>query len=221
MSGDFKSRYRVDEVPWYWWPWLQIYGWSIGTLVFLYSAFVALTSRVYYEGFPLQPDKNYVFCFWHQQVFAFHCLTVRLRNWASFVHPLWYMKPTHVIVGLKGARHIVLGSSGNRGVDAANQLALLVQQGCSTFFNPDGPYGPVGHVQKGALHVAIKSATPVVGMALQSSRYIELNGWDRKQIPLPFSRFTVYYGESFLPDADDMETAARRLAQDMSFYGDL
>ena len=126
------------------------------------------------------------------------------------------MKPTHVCGILKGARHLVLGSSGNRGREAASELVAYLRQGDSTFFTPDGPYGPVGTVQKGALHISMQSNTPVVGIRMRPSRYISLNGWDRKQIPLPFSRIVVDVAEPFIPEAEKLESAAQRLAADMS-----
>jgi lysophospholipid acyltransferase (LPLAT)-like uncharacterized protein len=219
MTG-FKSRYRVDEVPWYWWLPMQAYGWAIGGLVFAYAAFVALTSRVTYTGYALDAKANYIFCFWHQQVFAYNCLSVRFPRLSFFVHPLWYMIPTHVCVRLKGARHLVLGSSGNDGLAAASELAGYIAQGDSTYFNPDGPYGPVGTVRKGALHIAMQSGAPVVGLWVQPQRYISLKGWDRKCIPLPFSRIVVAVAEPFMPDATDLDAACRRLAADMGGTGD-
>ena len=213
---DFKSRYRVDEVPWYWWLPLQIYGWLVGSLVYSYSAFVSLTSRITYQGFALDPDSNYIYCYWHRQVFTYNCLSPRYHQLSFFVHPLWYMRPTHVCGILKGARNLVLGSSGHRGREAASELVGYLRQGDNTFFTPDGPYGPVGAVQKGALHISMQSNTPVVGIRIRPSRYISLNGWDRKQIPLPFSCIVIDVAEPFVPDAEKLDSAVLRLTADMN-----
>ena len=216
IMTDFKSRYRVDSLPWYWWLPVQFYGWLVGGSIFLYTALVAATSRITYTGHPIDPSKNYVFCFWHQQGFAYFCLSVRFPQLACFIHPMWYMIPTHICARLKGARHLVLGSSGNDGREAARELATYVAQGASTYFNPDGPYGPVGTVRKGALHIAMQSGVSLVALRIEPKRYIGLNGWDRKRIPLPFNRIVVDVSQPFLPDADDLDGAARRLAAGMS-----
>ncbi len=217
---EFKSRYRVDEVPWYWWLPLQVYGWSIGALVFLYSALVSATSRISYSGYALEPDNNYIYCFWHQQVFAFNCLTPRYQRLSFFVHPLWYMKPTHVCAWLKGARHTVLGSSGNRGREAAQRLVNYLKEGDSTFFTPDGPYGPLRSVQKGALHISEQSGVPLVGINIRPTHFFSLNGWDRKQLPLPFSTIIVEVAIPFVPELENFDDAAERLAGAMDGSGD-
>ena len=101
-SGGFGARYRVDQVPWYWWLPMQLYGWLVGTPFFLYSALVAITSKINYLGHPLEPDQNYIYCFWHRHIFSFNCLSVRMRRFSFFVHPLWYMAPSHVFARLRG-----------------------------------------------------------------------------------------------------------------------
>ena len=213
---DFKSRYRVDNVPWYWWLPFQFYGWVVGIVAFLYSNLVAVTSQVTYTGYPIDPNKNYIFCFWHQKVFAYHCLVSRFDKLSFFVHPVWYMKPTHVTARLMGANNLVLGSSGNRGREAAAQLVTYLREGDSTFFTPDGPYGPAGLVQKGALHIAMQSQTPVAPIRITPSRYFSLKGWDKKQIPLPFSSIVVEVAEPFIPDDTNLDDAVKRLAVDMT-----
>ena len=213
--GDFKSRYRSDNVPWYWWLPMQLYGWSIGLPIFLYGGLVALTSRIRWSGFPLDKDSDYIFCFWHQKVFAYNCLQTRFPRLAFFVHPAWYMYPVHVSVWLKGARHLVLGSVGQDGRAAADELVGYLKQGNSTYFTPDGPYGPVGTVRKGALHISSQSGVPVVGLDIQPGACITLSGWDRKQIPLPFSTINVVVAEPFVPDVNDLDTACGRIANDM------
>ena len=218
--SDFKNRYRVDNVPWYWWLPMQMYGWLLGAPVFLYGALVALTSKITYTGYKLDPEKDYIYCFWHQQVFAYNCLQVRLPRLAFFVHPSWYMIPVHVSVWLKGARHLVLGSSGNNGRAAADELVGYLKQGSSTYFNPDGPYGPERVVKKGALHISMQSGLPLVALNIQPSRCIESSGWDRKQMPLLFSPITVHVAEPFIPDSDDLDAAADRLSANMDSTGE-
>lgn len=53
-------------------------------------------------------------------------------------------------------------------------------------------------------------------MAMRISSRIRLNGWDKKQIPLPFGRITVICGEAFVPDKGGIDQAAVRLGAAMS-----
>jgi lysophospholipid acyltransferase (LPLAT)-like uncharacterized protein len=214
MAKDFKSRYRVDEVPRRWWLLLQLYGWSAGLLVYLYYAVVFLTSRITLYGTP-EPGKNYVHCFWHQQIMTFQTLRLRYKRWSLFIHPLWYMYPLHVGGRLMGVSNLVLGSSGNQGVEAAQHLVRHIRAGDNTYFNPDGPSGPPGKVSKGALHVALQSGVPVMPMAVKSTPCIQLKGWDKKELPLPFGKTVVVYGEAFVPQIERLDQDAVALADQM------
>jgi lysophospholipid acyltransferase (LPLAT)-like uncharacterized protein len=209
--NDFKSRYRVDEVPWYWWLPMQLYAWTSGLALFLYTSFVALTSTVTYKGESINPGDNYIFCFWHRSLFIFMSHSIRFNNFAFIVHPAWYMSASHAMANMKGVKKLLLGSSGNSGKVAANQLVDQLKQGKNTFFTPDGPSGPEGHIHKGAIHVSMQSGVPLIAVSWSASRYLCLNGWDRKQIPLPFGRITVTYGKPFIP----LDTSTARLGEEM------
>ncbi len=114
-----------------------------------------------------------------------------------------------------GVNNLVLGSSGNKGVEAAQIMAQIVRAGDSTYFNPDGPYGPPGKVSKGALHVAMQSEVPIMPMAVVTSPCITLSGWDNKQIPLPFGKTVVMYGVPTMPIEEQLGDDAAELARQM------
>ena len=215
MANDFKSRYRVDEVPRRWWLLMQLYGWTAGVLVYIYYGVVFLTSRISHQGSPA-PEQNYVYCFWHQQVMTFQTLRLRYNRWSLFIHPLWYMYPLHVGGRLMGVSNLVLGSSGNQGVEAAQRMVQHIRAGDSTYFNPDGPYGPPGKVSKGALHVAMQSGVPIMPVAVKSSPCVQLKGWDEKQLPLPFCRTVVVYGDAFMPRIERLDQDAAALSEQMT-----
>ncbi len=208
----FKNRYTVKNVPWYWYLPMELYGWTLALGVYLYTGLVCLTSRVSYGGQALAPGQNYIYCFWHESVFAYMCLRHRYDDLALFVHPVWYMRPTHLMGYLKGVRRIVYGSTGNNGRASAEELAGHLRGGDSCFFTPDGPYGPLRQLKKGCLYVAAETGVPIVGMTITSSRCIRFNGWDHKVVPLPFGRLHVDYGEPFTVEQGSIEAAAQRLA---------
>ncbi len=214
--ADFKHRYTVDQVPWYWWLPMEIYGWTVGTVWYLYTCLVILTSKIRYHGHPLNLAQNYVYCFWHENIFAYMCLQYRFHRMSLFVHPVWYMRPSHIVGFLKGINNTVFGSSGNRGREAADRLTALVAGGENTFFTPDGPGGPQYQVKKGALYVALNSNTPIVGMTVSASRYFRLKAWDRKIVPLPFGCIDVSYGCPFKPTLEGIEACAQRLQEQMN-----
>jgi lysophospholipid acyltransferase (LPLAT)-like uncharacterized protein len=106
-------------------------------------------------------------------------------------HPIWYMKPIHVLLRLMGVKKIIMGSTGHSGREAADQLLDHLRQGFSTVLNPDGPHGPAFVLKKGILHVSLKSGVPVVAVRFSSSGFRELNTWDRKKLSHPFSTIEV------------------------------
>jgi lysophospholipid acyltransferase (LPLAT)-like uncharacterized protein len=61
---------------------------------------------------------------------------------------------------------------------------------------PDGPRGPRQRMKAGALLVAQLTGAPVIPVATGADRSWWVEGWDRFQIPKPFARVRVLYGEA-------------------------
>lgn len=89
----------------------------------------------------------------------------------------------------------VRGSSTRGGTAALRQLVRCVREGRSVVLTPDGPQGPRERMKPGALRVAQLSGAPVIPVATGASRSWWVEGWDRFQIPKPFSRIRMVYGE--------------------------
>ena len=60
---------------------------------------------------------------------------------------------------------------------------------------PDGPNGPPFVMKKGALHMSIQSNVPIVPLQFKTSHLWELNHWDKHMWALPFTKYTVEFGE--------------------------
>jgi lysophospholipid acyltransferase (LPLAT)-like uncharacterized protein len=185
--------YRVDTVPWPVRPFYLAASWACGLLVFLYYIVCRLTSRISIEG-PGDHDlsQHAIFCVWHESWWAYSVVFVRYPSpHATLSHPAAYMKPIHAAFRLMGLKPLLLGSSGEEGRRAADELARVVHRGSSATISPDGPYGPPRTLKKGILHVALKSGVPVVPLTVTPSRYIRWPSWDCKQFPIPFGRIRV------------------------------
>lgn len=131
-------------------------------------------------------------------------------------HPAAYMRPAHVMFRRMGVSEVVLGSSGEEGRRAANQIAHLVAEGCSTTISPDGPYGPARVLKKGVLHIAVQSGVPIVPLTIRSSRFLRLRTWDDKRFPLPFSRITVTVQEPIVVESWNLDEAGARIVRALS-----
>lgn len=192
------KHYRVDSVPWPIRPIYLAVTWVIGSVLYLYYLLCRITSQIVIEG-PGDHDlsRHAIFCIWHESWWSYFVVFHRYRSaHAMMSHPAAYMKPVHAVFRMMGAKRLLLGSSGEEGRRAANELARLVHDGFSTTISPDGPYGPPRSLKKGVLHVALQSGAPVVPLTISSSRFIRWTSWDSKKFPLPFSRITVTVHES-------------------------
>ena len=211
--------YRVDTLPGSLKPLVHLYGYGLGLLMFAYYAAQRLTVRVRIDGAGhLDPEANYIFCHWHSTIpLAFQCsiphlpraLAARPHAWMQ--HPLWYMKPIHVLLRLIGVRKIVLGSTGHDGRRAADELVRRLQAGYSTWLFPDGPAGPPRVIKRGILHIAAQSEVPIVPLRLRASRCVRTHTWDRKQFAVPLSTIWVRIGVP-IPVA---ERALERVEQEL------
>jgi lysophospholipid acyltransferase (LPLAT)-like uncharacterized protein len=108
------------------------------------------------------------------------------------------------------------GSTSRGGLKALLQLTREVQRGKPAGFAVDGPRGPAGVAQAGAVWLAKATGNPVVPFHLEASRHWTLRSWDRTQIPKPCATVGVAMGEPFevAPDAGEAELeAARRLLE--------
>ena len=130
-------------------------------------------------------------------------------------HPVWYMKPVHILLRLMGVKKIIMGSTGHSGREAADQLLDHLRQGCSTVLNPDGPHGPAFVLKKGILHLSLKSKVPIVPLRFSSSSYRELKTWDRKKFARPFSTIQMKIGEPIHVTSNNFEHAHDLIAREL------
>jgi lysophospholipid acyltransferase (LPLAT)-like uncharacterized protein len=208
--------YRVDNVPAWWRPFWLAYSWIVGVGFWCVWNLLVLTCRIRFEGEPHHAGReNYIYSLWHESWFLYFAAFVRSqRNQVWLQHPDAYMKPVHVALRLAGIQ-MLLGSGGEEGREAARQLVARLCDGSSTAISPDGPHGPCRVLKKGVLHLSRDSGVPVLPLHLSANRAIRV-GWDRKAIPLPWSRITVTYGPPIVVAEDGFERAGQVLVAAMS-----
>jgi len=209
--------YRVDTVPLAARPFYLGAAWACGLALYFYYILCRLTSRISIEG-PGNHDlsQHAIFCLWHESWWSYSVVFARYRSpHATFSHPAAYMKPVHTAFRLMGLKPLLLGSSGEEGRRAANELARLVQNGWSTTISPDGPYGPPRILKKGVLHVALKSGVPVVPLTIEASQSIRWPSWDGKKFPLPFGRIRVTVHRPIAVNWNNFEDAGRLIVESL------
>lgn len=89
----------------------------------------------------------------------------------------------------------VRGSSSRRGHQALLEMVTLAEQGYDLAMTPDGPRGPRYVVQEGVIAVAQLTGLPIVPVSSYVPWKWQAKSWDRFQVPLPFSRVRLCFGE--------------------------
>lgn len=109
----------------------------------------------------------------------------------------------------------VRGSSSKGWFAGIKGLLKSVQAGRDVAITPDGPRGPGGKAQMGAVQIARATGLPIYPVAFGASKVKKFRSWDSFVLPYPFTRGVFICGEP-IPvakdsDADEMEEARRRL----------
>jgi len=210
-----KPGYRVDTVPSPIRPLYLAVAWGAGAVLYLYYFLCRMTSQVSIEG-PGNHDlsRHAIFCIWHESWWSYFVAFMRFRSpHAMISHPAAYMKPLHCVFQLMGLKRLLLGSSGDEGRQAVNELACLVRKGWSTTISPDGPLGPPRSLKKGVLHIAAQSGVPIVPLTISATRFISVPSWDGKKHPLPFNRIRVVVHEAIYVDRHNFDEIGARIVK--------
>jgi len=85
---------------------------------------------------------------------------------------------------------LVRGSSTRGGVEAFRTMIKLSKKGHITI-TPDGPKGPRGVIQPGAIYLASKTGLPIITMGFAYSSVKRAKSWDCFAIPNPFSKVVM------------------------------
>ncbi len=107
------------------------------------------------------------------------------------------------------------GSTSRGGQKAMLRLVRDMKAGKPAGFTLDGPRGPAGIAQPGAVWLARATGNPLLPFHIEASTYWRARSWDQTQVPKPFSTVALVVGEPMeVPrDADDerLELARKEL----------
>ena len=106
------------------------------------------------------------------------------------------------------------GSSSRGGKEALSELEAVLASGVPVAITPDGPRGPRHVAQMGTIALAARSGAPIIPLGVAAAPAWTLKSWDRFQIPKPFARGVLVFGEPLTVDpAEDWERARVRLQE--------
>lgn len=142
-----------------------------------------------------------VICLWHDELFPL----IHLQQDLDIVCIVSGSKDGAILekfmkkLGLRTAT----GSSRRGGLKALLQSAKLMKDGtihaCLTV---DGPMGPRHKAKDGAFFLAYKANAKIMPVRLDIKTSYKLPSWDKFQIPMPFSKVNVHFGNGFFIDQE-------------------
>lgn len=144
-----------------------------------------------------------VIAVWHNRLFA-GTYFLRGRKWVVMASKSFdgeYIARFIQRFGFGAAR----GSSSRGGRGALEEMTRLVEAGRTAAFTVDGPRGPMYEAKIGPCVLSKRTGAPMVPLSIEVSSYWEVRSWDRLQIPKPFSRVKVYFGEPIAVPSDASE----------------
>ncbi len=93
------------------------------------------------------------------------------------------------------------GSTTRGGTRALRELRSLLGGGHDIGLTVDGPKGPRGKVQQGATELSRLASSAVLPVSDTARGRKIFGSWDRFQVPVPFARVIVEYGEPLIVPA--------------------
>ena len=154
------------------------------------------TAHVFEESPP-----RVIFAVWHNRLAV---ATIAWRHWSK------KKSPGAGLVALISASHdggvlsyvlnsfgirAVRGSSSRRGAQALLELTSWAERNYNIAITPDGPRGPRYVVHDGTIALAQLTGLPIIPVSTDIRGKLVTRSWDQFQIPLPFARCAVRFGE--------------------------
>ena len=172
----------------------------------------------------VRDGKSVIPVYWHQHMlFGVHAL-LALRpeglKLGFLISPsIDGTAPAMLVEKIGG--HVIRGSSTHTGARALRDYyETIVKQHISPAITPDGPRGPLHEFKPGAVMLSQITGKPILPVAVAASRAYTFKTWDRFELPLPFSRIAIIYGEpvkiSRTSDAAALAGLQRQMAERLS-----
>lgn len=161
--------------------------------------------------------ERLIFCLWHDELFSLIPVARHIKV-VAIVSP---SKDGDYLERILEDNNVgaVRGSSTRGGVRALLSLARMMKNelihACITV---DGPAGPRHEAKEGGLFLANRTGARIVPVRIFMKSALRAPTWDKFQIPLPFSKVVIRFGEPWgegsteVPDLEEA-TIARTKAR--------
>ena len=147
--------------------------------------------------------KPLVFALWHGEVFGF---PYKKLDWKIFTIVSRSQDGEYLARMLQDQDIYPLRGSSSRGGLAAllRGAKIMRDNSMHACITIDGPRGPRYEVKDGALYLAQRAGAYIVPMRALYSKAKVFGSWDKFQLPLPFSKVTMIFGEPYTIEAEEL-----------------
>jgi lysophospholipid acyltransferase (LPLAT)-like uncharacterized protein len=168
----------------------------------------------------VQASKSVIPVYWHQHILFGARALLDLRpaglKVGFLISPSIDGTAPAMLVEKVGG-HVIRGSSTHTGARALRDYyETIVKQQVSPAITPDGPRGPLHEFKPGAVMLAQITGKPILPVSVAASRQWTFSTWDSFELPLPFSRVVIAYGEPVTVPRTMNAESLLRLQQDMA-----
>lgn len=176
----------------------------------LYLILAGFTTRIRSKNRPGR--TNFIYALWHAQLAA---MLYAHRNMGISVLVSKSADGEYVARILRKFGYNTVRGSTTRG--ASQSLMELIERaarGLPVAITPDGPKGPKEKAQQGAIYLAQKTGMEILPVRVGLSNKITFNSWDNFELPLPFGKAAIVYGNPIsVSETDSLPAKAAELEQ--------
>ncbi len=161
------------------------------------------------------PEKPLLWAFWHNRLFVMPYVFEHFfpgRPGAALTSASKDGEILAAFLNRFGVRAI-RGSSSRGGARALVEMKRAIKDGFIMGITPDGPRGPLYHLNPGVVKLAQVSGGFVLPVRIRYSRFWQLKSWDGFMIPKPFARVEITFDtlHAVPPTSDDAAFEAERV----------
>lgn len=182
--------------------WYQRLGaWAVLVLVRLVSATLRYRWNDPSGHFDEKPAGPTIYCIWHNRLalcmVAYYAYVRRRTSVPGMAAMVSASRDGGFLAAILECFKVqpVRGSTSRRGPQALLELTTWAERGYDLAITPDGPRGPCCKVQEGVMALAQITGLPILPFSYHAHWKVRAKSWDRFQIPLPFSRCDMNFGQ--------------------------
>ena len=161
------------------------------------------------------PEKPLLWAFWHNRLFVMPYVFEHFFPGRPGAALTSASKDGEILAAFLNRFSVraIRGSSSRGGAKALVEMKRAIEDGYIIGITPDGPRGPIYHLNPGVVKLAQVTGGFVLPVRVRYSRCWQLKSWDGFMIPKPFATVEITFDtlHAVPPTADDAAFESERV----------